>query len=192
MEHDPIERFRASLSRAEEAGIDPPNAMALATVDPAGRPSVRIMLLKDVDENGFIFYTNLKSRKGRALADNPSAALCFWWPTLEEQVRVEGSVEPVDEAEAEAYFATRPRGSQLGARVSAQSDVLPSRDQLLKAFEDEGRRFEGRAVPRPAHWSGLRLRPKSIEFWRGNPDRLHERHMYTLRGTEWVMQELYP
>lgn len=192
MEQNPIDRCRASLARAEEAGVDMPDAMALATVDSDGRPSVRIMLLKNIDERGFVFYTNLESRKGKELASNSRAAVCFWWPPLEEQIRAEGVVEAVDDAEADSYFASRPRGSQLGARVSMQSDVLPSREELLNAYEEEKRRYEGRTIPRPSHWSGFRLIPDRIEFWHGKPDRLHERYLYTLRGEEWILEELYP
>ena len=189
---NPIERFRALYQRAVEAGIELASATALASVGGDGRPSVRVVLLKGVDERGFVFYTNLESRKARELAANPNAALCCWWTPLLSQVRIEGVVERVTSAEADAYFATRPRGSQLGAWASKQSEVLASRDELVAASRDYETEFEGRDVPRPEFWSGFRLLPESIEFWTGRPDRLHERELYMKTGDVWTVKLLYP
>ena len=191
-ETNPIERFKDSLARAEAAGITLPNAMSLATANNDGKPSVRMMLLKGVDERGFIFYTNVESRKGRELLARSDAALCFWWPSLEEQVRVEGRIKDVSHSEAEAYFATRPRGSQLGAWSSLQSELLTSREELLAAVEKIRKRFEGREVSCPPFWSGFILVPDRLEFWFGRPDRLHERILYTRRDKSWTRSLLYP
>lgn len=191
-ESDPIQRFKASMKRAERAGITLPNAMSLATASPEGKPSVRMMLLKGVDERGFIFYTNLNSRKGQEFNQRPVASLCFWWPPLEEQVRIEGRVERVSETEADAYFATRPRGSQLAAWASKQSEILPSRETLLAEVEKLRKLYEGKEVPRPPFWSGFLLVPERIEFWYGRPDRLHERILYARQGKGWLTTLLYP
>ena len=191
-ERDPLPRFIEALRRAEKAATELPNAMALATRGRDGRPSVRMMLLKGVDERGFVFYTNLESRKGRELAKEKQAALCFWWPALKEQVRVEGWVKPVSAAEADAYFATRPRGSQIAAWASLQSEELKSREELTAAVERVKKRYEGKQVPRPSFWSGFILVPEKIEFWFDRPDRLHERLLYTRQGKRWVTSRLYP
>jgi len=189
---DPIKKFKESLARAEAEGILLPNGMSLATVGKEGKPTVRMMLLKGVDERGFIFYTNLNSRKARELATCPKASLCFWWPSLEEQVRVEGTVEPVKERDADAYFVSRPRGSQLAAWASQQSEPLSSREALLTEVEKLRKRYEGREIPRPPFWSGFVLVPERIEFWFGRPDRLHERILYERKGKEWTEELLYP
>lgn len=189
---DPITRFKKYLKKAEKAKLPLPNAVCLATVGKNGTPSARMMLLKGADERGFVFYTNLKSRKGEELLENSHAALCFWWPQLEEQVRVEGKVEPVSGKEADAYFATRPRGSQIGAWASSQSAPLSSRASLLADVVKIGLRYTARKIPRPPHWSGFRLIPDRIEFWRNRPDRLHVRESYTRRGSLWHKQLLYP
>lgn len=169
--------------------------MALATADDRGRPSVRMVLLKGVDERGFVFYTNLESRKAAELAENPHAALCFHWQPLEQQVRVEGPVTVVDPAEADEYFASRGRGSQIGAWASLQSRPLASRDELEARISEVEERFSGGEIPRPDFWSGFRVRPERIEFWSGRPSRLHERDVYTRDPADperWKIGVLYP
>lgn len=166
--------------------------MALGTVDDRGQPSVRIVLLKAFDERGFVFYTNYEGRKGRQLLSNPKAALCFYWPTIDIQVRIEGAVTKVAEKEADAYFATRHRLSQIGAWASRQSEPLETPtalDERVKKYESE---FAGKDVPRPKYWSGFRVSPDRIEFWKGKPNRLHERHLYAREGASWKIQTIYP
>ncbi|MDH3216449.1 MAG: pyridoxamine 5'-phosphate oxidase [Candidatus Krumholzibacteria bacterium] len=192
MEKDPIKRFRTVFRRAQVSGIELPEAAALATVSDDAQPSVRMVLLKHADDKGFVFYTNLDSQKGRELKRNPRASLCFWWPALQEQVRIEGSVELVSTSEADDYFATRDRNSQLGAWASQQSSELPSLDELRHAFDEAAKQYEKQLVPRPPHWSGYRLRPDRIEFWLGKPYRLHERYLYSREGDGWMMTMLYP
>jgi pyridoxamine 5'-phosphate oxidase len=192
---DPIERFRDvyELAKKIDRSILPdPSAMALATVDPDGRPSVRIVLLKAYDERGFVFYTNYEGRKGRDLLAHPRAALCFFWPTIDIQVRIEGAVARVTDDEADAYFSTRHRMSQIGAWASRQSEPLENTgalDERVKKYEN---RFNGAEVPRPPHWSGFRVHPDRIEFWKGKPNRLHERHLYTHSESSWKIETLYP
>ncbi|HXY29649.1 MAG TPA: pyridoxamine 5'-phosphate oxidase [Gemmatimonadaceae bacterium] len=192
---DPIERFKAWLAEAREVPrslLPEPTAMALGTVSDDGKPSVRIVLLKDVDARGFVFYTNFDSRKGRELLIDPRAALCFHWQPLERQVRVEGVAAPVSDVEADAYFATRPRDSQIGAWASFQSSALESEARLVERVREVEARFAGQAVPRPPHWSGFRVVPQSIEFWTGRPHRLHERELFERTGTGWTVRRLYP
>jgi pyridoxamine 5'-phosphate oxidase len=188
---NPITEFLDSLERAKTHQVDPA-PVALATASADGRPSVRMVLLRGVDEAGFVFFTNFDSRKGRELDDNPRAALCFHWPALDEQIRVEGAVERVPDDEADVYFASRPRGSQLGAWASNQSAPLASRETLEQQYRDVEERFRDRDVTRPPFWGGYRLIPDAVEFWYGRPDRLHDRVLYTREGEGWKIQRLYP
>ncbi|HTL95478.1 MAG TPA: pyridoxamine 5'-phosphate oxidase [Gemmatimonadaceae bacterium] len=192
---DPIAHFTALLSeaqRVDRARLPEPTAMTLATVDDAGRPSARIVLLKEVDARGFVFYTNYESRKGRELLAHPWAALCFHWQPMERQVRVEGPVERVTDAEADAYFASRARMSRVGAWASRQSATLESDAELQHRVRDVEARFAGGDVPRPPNWSGFRVVPQRIEFWRGRPHRLHERFLYERDDTGWRVRRLFP
>ncbi len=188
---DPITRFQLAVQRAASHKIDTA-PVALATVGPDGRPSLRIVLLRHVDQRGFVFHTNYNSRKGRELAGNVHAALCFHWPDLEEQIRIEGAVEPLSGEESDAYFASRPRGSQIGAWASHQSAELPSREALEARYHDFERQFAGLEIPRPPFWGGYRVVPSRIEFWQGRPDRLHERAVYTREDDTWRIGHLYP
>jgi pyridoxamine 5'-phosphate oxidase len=188
---DPITEFQNAVERAKAHQVDTA-PVVLATTDAAGRPSARLVLLRGVDARGFVFFTNYNSRKGRELAGNPHAALCFYWASLDEQIRIEGRVERVSADESDAYFAGRPRGSQLGAWASDQSEVLPSRESLEEKYREIERRFEGRTVDRPAFWGGFRLTPVRIEFWYGRPDRLHDRVVYDRDGSAWRIERLYP
>jgi len=192
MSNDPIVRFNEVLSRAEESGIELPNAAAFATTGKDSQPTVRMLLLKHVDKRGFVFYTNMRSRKARQLEENTRASACFWWSQLEQQVRVEGPVEAVTDEEANAYFAARPRGSQIAAWASNQSSELLSRDDLMAAVESVSVKYMDRPIPRPPHWSGYRLVPERIEFWVGKPDRLHERYLYTRERDGWKISLLAP
>jgi pyridoxamine 5'-phosphate oxidase len=192
---EPFRRFGEWMERAMAAGVAEPTAMALATADARGRPSVRMVLLKGFDERGFVFYTNLESRKGRELTDNPHAALCLFWQPLELQVRIEGPVQPVTDAEADEYYASRPRGSRIGAWASMQSQPLPSYDELMGRVQEYEARFTGDDIPRPPYWSGFRLDPVRIEFWQGRPSRLHERERFDRDPADpakWRVQKLYP
>jgi pyridoxamine 5'-phosphate oxidase len=193
--HDPIALFEQWLADAQNLPreqIPEPTAFALATTSDSGQPSVRMLLLKGVDRDGFVFYTNLESRKGRELAANRRAAMNFHWAPLERQVRIDGRVVPVSNEEADAYFATRPRGSQIGAWASRQSRPMERATDLDTRVAEFERKFEGRDVPRPAFWSGYRLQPSAIEFWKGRPNRLHERQLYVREGDGWRVQLLYP
>lgn len=169
-----------------------PNAMSLGTVENGNQPSVRIVLLKAVDERGFVFYTNFEGRKGKQLLAQPRAALCFFWPPLDTQIRVEGTVTKVSDEEADAYFASRARLSQIGAWASKQSRPLESASALDQRVAEYERKFEGKSVPRPPFWSGFRVVPERIEFWKGRPNRLHERHLYTRERNGWRIETLYP
>ncbi len=189
---DPFELFADWFAEARESEPNDPDAMALATATPDGRPSVRMVLLKGHDPEGFTFYTNLDSRKGAELAANARAALLFHWKSLRRQVRVEGPVEPVPDRDADAYFATRSRDSQLGAWASWQSRPLDARPTFEKRFEEMTRRFDGADVPRPPRWSGYRLKPELFEFWTDRPHRLHERRLFTADGAGWREGLLYP
>jgi len=192
---DPIVRFQGLLDRAMQLPreqLPEPTAFALGTVDAAGQPSVRIVLLKDVDARGFVFYTNFESRKGREIMVTRRAAMCFHWQLLEEQVRVEGRVEPVSDAEADAYFASRARGSQIGAWASIQSRPMQSASDLDTRVAEMEQKFAGGPVPRPPNWSGFRVAPERIEFWKNMPSRLHVRHLYRRAETGWRVERLYP
>jgi pyridoxamine 5'-phosphate oxidase len=193
MESDPFQLFDEWFAEAARAEPNDPNAMALATADLEGRPSVRMVLLKGHGPEGFVFYTNEESSKGRQLRENPSAALLFHWKSLRRQVRVEGPVERVPPAEADAYFSSRARDSQLGAWASDQSRPLDSRSTFEQRFEETKQRFEGREVPRPSHWGGYRVVPRRMEFWTDRPHRLHERRLFTrLAAGGWSEGLLYP
>jgi pyridoxamine 5'-phosphate oxidase len=189
---EPLERFARWFEEAKAAIPVDPNAVVLATVDAQGHPDARVVLLKGFDAHGFVFYTNFQSRKGQELQAHPRAALCFYWPTLERQVRVEGPVRPVTDEEADAYFATRARASQLGAWASDQSRPLASREELQRRFDQVEATYADRPVPRPPHWGGFRLSPQRLELWRARPSRLHERELYTLENGGWTHRLLFP
>jgi pyridoxamine 5'-phosphate oxidase len=190
---NPIRQFQKWLAEVRAAGISEQDAisMALGTATKDGRPSTRIVLLKSVDDHGFVFYTNYQSRKGRELAANPQASLLFYWPQVWWQVRVEGTVEKVSDKESENYFQSRPLGSKLGAWASNQSEVVATRETLEERFAEIERRF-GEDVPRPEHWGGYRLKPDAFEFWQGRDNRLHDRLRYSLQDGVWVIERLGP
>jgi pyridoxamine 5'-phosphate oxidase len=189
---DPIELFTSWFEAAREAGVLLPEAVTLATAAPDGVPSARMVLLKDVDADGFVYFTNFASQKAREMDANPHAALCFHWAILQRQVRVSGTVSRVTAEESAAYFATRPRGSQIGAWASRQSERLASRDELEKSVRDLNAEFEGKGVPRPPFWGGYRLEPGTIEFWQGRVDRLHDRLVFRRAERGWITERLYP
>lgn len=192
MADDPIKLFDDWLAEARAAEPNDPEAMALATADTRGRPSVRMVLLKDHSPDGFSFYTNAGSRKGEELAANPAASLLFHWKSLRRQVRIDGSVERLGDSDADAYFATRGRDSQLGAWASEQSRPLNRRETFEARFEEARVRFDGCDVPRPPYWTGFRLTPERIEFWEDRPHRLHHRRLFTKAGSGWDESLLYP
>jgi pyridoxamine 5'-phosphate oxidase len=188
---DPFTQFADWFDAARAAGIEAPEVMTLATATPDGRPSARMVLLKEHGPGGFVFFTGYESRKGRELAENPRAALVFYWRPLGRQVRIEGEVERLDAADSEAYFRTRPLQSRYGAWASRQSEVIPDRESLDLRYEEAAERF-GADVPLPEHWGGYRLRPDAIEFWQHRENRLHDRFRYRLDGTEWLVERLSP
>jgi len=189
---DPIAFFQEWFADARDREKSDPTAMSLATADRQGRPAVRMVLLKHVDERGFVFYTNLESPKAADLRNNPRAALCFHWPVLERQVRIDGRVGPVSDAEADAYFATRPRLSQLGAWASRQTQPIAGRFVLEQTVAAAALRFPLGAVPRPPYWSGYRVTPEVIEFWHQRPFRHHDRQRFTREGEGWRHEWLFP
>ena len=188
---NPITEFLSAAERARAHQVDTVPA-TLATADANGRPSARVVLVRSVDERGFGFFTNYESRKGRELIENPFAALCFHWIALDEQIRVEGRVDPMPPEESDAYFRSRPRGSQLGAWASAQSRVLRTREELEVRYREIEQQYEGQTVARPPFWGGFRIVPHRIEFWYGRPDRLHDRLRYERDGDAWTIVRLYP
>jgi len=190
-EVEPLAPFQRWLGEAWR-GEPNAHAMTLATTTPDGRPSARMVLLKGLDERGFVFYTNLESRKSEELLANPHAALCFMWKSLNRQVRVEGPVERADDEEADAYFASRPRDSQLGAWASDQSRPLESRALLQRRVDEFSRRFGEGTVPRPTNWSGFRVVPQRVEFWQERPFRLHDRSLFIREGEGWRRERLFP
>ncbi len=192
MTTDPFALLDAWMEEATARELNDPNAMSLATATPDGRPSVRIVLLKGIDREGFVFYTNTQSRKGAELAENPEVALLFHWKSLGRQVRIEGLAEPVKPEEADMYYASRPRISRLGAWASDQSRPLDSRATLAARLDELERTYPGNEIPRPPHWSGYRVRPDTFEFWRDMPYRLHERVVFTRVNGAWQTSMLFP
>jgi pyridoxamine 5'-phosphate oxidase len=189
---DPREQFRRWFDEAFAANLHEPNAMTLATATPDGKPSARVVLLKGFDERGFVFYTSYEGRKSRELEENPYCALVFYWGELERQVRIEGRVFRVSEAESDAYYKSRPRGSQLGAWVSEQSRPVGDRGTLEERVRELEAEYEGREIPRPPFWGGYRVEPEEIEFWQGRENRLHDRLLYRRSHEGWKMERLQP
>ncbi len=192
MPESPIEQFNKWMRDAIDAELSEPNAMVLATCTRDGKPSARIVLLKEVSADGFIFFTNYMSRKGHELSENSASALVFDWHEIERQVRIEGNIEKVSETDSDTYFDSRPSNSRLGAWASPQSRVLKNREELENLQKEFEEKFANRAIPRPPHWGGYVLHPTSIEFWQGRPGRLHDRILYTLTSSGWKKQRLAP
>lgn len=189
----PIEQFASWFKEAISAKVEEVNAMLLGTSTLQGKPSSRVVLLKDFDHRGMVFFTNYESKKGKELSENPAACLTFFWPQLERQIRIEGLVEKVSESESDEYFFSRPWESRVGAWVSAQSNKIESRDELEKTYEVLAQDFREKGmVPRPSHWGGFRLKPEFFEFWQGRPSRLHDRICYILKGAAWEIYRLAP
>lgn len=188
---NPIDQFHLWFEQARASELPEPNAMTVASVDSDGKPSARIVLIKEVTERGFVFFTNYDSRKGQALVANPHAALLFFWPELERQIRIEGAIEKLSEAESDAYYQSRPLDSRIGAWASPQSQVIPGRAYLVKKAAEYALQF-GLHPPRPPHWGGFLVRPHAIEFWQGRPSRLHDRIHYTKQTDQWKIERLAP
>lgn len=189
---NPMAQFEIWFQEALEAAVIEPNAMTLATIQANGRPRSRVVLLKELNETGFVFYTNYRSQKADDIAAHSFAALTFWWGELERQVRIEGRIEQISGDESDAYFAVRPRGSQIGAWVSDQSQVIENREILHEKQKQLESQFENQVIPRPAHWGGYRVVPDVIEFWQGRPSRLHDRLRYRLEAENWIIERLSP
>jgi pyridoxamine 5'-phosphate oxidase len=189
---DPVEQFRRWFEEVVAVDLHEPNAMTIATVSPAGRPSARVVLMKGFDERGFVFHTNYAGRKGRDLEANPACALLFYWGELERQVRIEGRAQRVPDAESDAYFRSRPRGGHIGAWASEQSRPVESRAALEARVRELEAEYEGREVPRPPHWGGYRVAPESFEFWQGRENRLHDRLVYRRSSEGWGIERLQP
>jgi len=193
VDRNPIAQFQKWFGDAAATGMHLPEAMTLATATKEGRPTARLVLLKNVDKDGFVFYTNYRSAKAKELDENPFAALVFYWPQLDRQVRIDGAVSRVSARESDEYFQTRPRESQLGALASPQSEIIASRDVLEERFRELERQYEGRPIDRPEHWGGYRLKPARIEFWKSRPGRLHDRILYELQPDgSWSIKRLAP
>ena len=192
MTPNPITLFKQWFEEAHQCGLTEPDAMTLATSTKDGHPSARIVLLRQVDERGFVFFTNHTSRKGHEALDNPHAALCCYWMPLKRQVRVEGTIIPTSDAEADSYFADRGRGSQISAWASLQSQPLAKREDFLQRVEDITKKYEGKVIPRPPFWSGFRVVPQQIEFWEDRPHRMHHRELFSKTEHGWEMGILYP
>jgi pyridoxamine 5'-phosphate oxidase len=193
VDRNPIAQFQKWFGDAAATGMHLPEAMTLATATKEGRPTARLVLLKNIDKDGFVFYTNYRSAKAKELDENPFAALVFYWPQLDRQVRIDGAVSRVSARESDEYFQTRPRESQLGALASPQSEIIASRDVLEERFRELERQYEGRPIDRPEHWGGYRLKPERIEFWKSRPGRLHDRILYELQPDgSWSIKRLAP
>jgi len=193
IDSNPFIQFKKWFDQALAAQLPEPNAMSIATATPDGTPSARMVLLKDFDERGFVFFTNYNSRKGQELAENPQAALVFWWAELERQVRISGYVEKVSEKESDQYFNSRPANSRLGAWVSNQSEVIENREVLEQRLQEFQSKYENQEISRPSHWGGLRVIPSEIEFWQGRSSRLHDRLLYNrLNDGSWKIERLSP
>lgn len=192
MNKDPMQQFAMWWQQAIESKIDEPNAMTLATCTSSGKPSARIVLLKGIKENEFIFFSNYNSRKGKEMEDNPLVSLLFFWKELERQVRIEGPVKKISDEESDEYFSQRPRESQIGAWSSPQSAVIDNRHILQMNYQKYDEQFGTEKIPRPHHWGGFAVMPQSIEFWQGRPGRLHDRLQYTFSENKWIMKRLAP
>ena len=191
-EEDPIQQFRSWFNEARKAQVPEPSAMIVSTASPDGKPSARVLLLKDITDKGFVFFTNYNSRKGKEIEKNPYASFTFFWPELERQVRIEGKLRKVKSSASDAYFSSRPRGSQIGAWASPQSEEIPNREVLETQEQKYQESFKGKDIPRPEHWGGYELIPDHLEFWQGRQSRLHDRIVYLLENELWSRKRLAP